>query len=651
MCPVSVIDPPVAEKISTAIGRRQPVMVGYNLNDVLNWSPSLDPNAKYLRSRVPIAQRIANFPATQAHPDLSYGALVLTLSGDYDGGTIRPPKYGDDNSKYLFNFWQYLDYYGSWHGLTVNGSTTDYGVINPPQPAYTDAAHRNGVKSLGCWFFPRPGQKVSQWVQKSGTTYPVAEKLIAMAQYYGFDGYFINQEDSTDPTSAAALNDMLSYMRARGLYIQWYDSMLMSGLISYQNEFNKNNQPWVKNGSTDVANSIFLNYDWDSSSIQNSNTLAKSLGLDPRQIVFPGADSQSNGMNPRHDLALMYPTGTPGGLTGLGLFGSSDAVKLDPMLERIYWSGPNQNPAKSGRNNNYPNWDGIAQYITERSVIGGAPFVSSFNTGHGNAFYINGTNLSNAPWYNASAQDILPTWQWWITSSDASLVVDYDYSTAYNGGSSMKISGPLSSTNTTDVRLFKTDLSVTNGMTFAVTYWSPAVNNPTNTQVSLIFKDNPNTFVYLSLGRSTNAGWNTKNFDLSSHAGRAIATIGLRFESQGLIGFSINIGQIAIKNSAAAPPATPTGFTVENTYFNTDNTAAEVFLKWNMVAGVKYYDIYCLRTSGAREFLGRMYDEVYYVENLNRNSEQSSALQLVAVSFDGLESTPATASVIWPGAS
>jgi endo-beta-N-acetylglucosaminidase D len=597
---------------------------------------------------VVIAQRIANFPATQAHPDLSYGAAVLTLSGDYDGDTIRPPKYGDENDKYLFNFWQYLNYYGSWHGLTVNGSTSDYGVINPPQPAYTDAAHRNGVKSLGCWFFPRTGQNVSQWVQKAGNNYPVADKLIAMAQYYGFDGYFINQEDSTDPNSAAALNNMLSYMRARGLYIQWYDSLSLNGGISYQNEFNIYNQAWVKNGTADVANSIFLNYDWDSSKIQHSNALAKSLGLDPQTIVFPGVDSQSNGMIPPHDLALVFPKGIPGGLTGLGLFGSSDAVKLDPVLERIYWSGPNQNPAQSGRNTSYPNWDGIAQYITERSVIGAAPFVSSFNTGHGNAFYINGTSLSNAPWYNASAQDILPTWQWWTASSDASLTVDYDYSTAYNGGSSIKVLGALGPSNPTDLRLFKTDLGVTNGMTLAITYSSPNVGN---TKVGLIFKDNPNTFVYLTIGGSANAGWNTKTFDLSSYTGRAIATIGLRFESPALTGFSMNIGQVAIKNSGATPPATPTGFAVENTYFNTDNTAAEVFLKWNMAAsGVKYYDIYCLRTSGAREFLGRMYDEVYYIKNLNRNSEQSSTLQLVAVGFDGLESTAATAAVVWPGA-
>ena len=31
----------------------------------------------------------------------------------------------------------------------------EFGILNIPNPAYTNAAHKNGVQSLGCIFFPR----------------------------------------------------------------------------------------------------------------------------------------------------------------------------------------------------------------------------------------------------------------------------------------------------------------------------------------------------------------------------------------------------------------------------------------------------------------------------------------------------------------
>lgn len=633
-------------EVKAATGTHQPVMIGYNVNDVLNWTPSSDPNSKYLRSRVPISSRIGSFTPTQAHTGLSYGAEVLTLSGDYDRDVKRPTKYGDENNKYLFKFWQYLDYYGAWHGLPIQGSDTQYGVINLPQPAYTDAAHRNGAKSLGCWFFPRTGQDVSQWIVKSGTSFPVADKLIEMAQYYGFDGYFINQESSTTSTNAAKLNEFLSYIRARGVYIQWYDSLLMSGSISYQNEFNNNNKAWVKNGTTDISNSIFCNYNFTSAKVQNGRNLAISMGLDPQKSVFTTLNTEEDRYTPRAEPQYIFPSGTPGGLTALGIFGS-DHCGDTLSNERIYWSGPSQNPTSSGRNTAYPKWDGIAHYIPERSVIGSIPFVTRFNTGNGSAFYKNGVVSSSTPWYNASAQDILPTWQWWTESTGTPLTVDYDYTKAYNGGSSLKVSGTLSSSNATNLRLYKTDLNVIANTNLAITYYSASANTPTNAKVMLIFKDNPSAIEYLDIGNSTTIGWNTKSFNLSAYSGRAIATIGLRFEASNSVNYSINIGEIAVINNSTAPSA-PTGFQIENQYF-TSNTEAEMFLKWDMSASsVWYYDIFCLRNNGTREFLGRMYDEVYYVKSLLRNSETASTIELVAVGFNGVESSPATTAITWP---
>lgn len=152
----------------------------------------------------------------------------------------------------MLNFWQYTDLYGSWHGLPVDGSSVtnpEFGVINLPNPAYTDAAHRNGVLSLGGWFWPRAGQNFSDWVEKKPDgSFPVADKMIEMAQYFGFDGYFINQEASISKENAQKLMEMIKYLRAKapeGFHLQWYDSLSVDGRVSYVNGFSSSNAPWI----------------------------------------------------------------------------------------------------------------------------------------------------------------------------------------------------------------------------------------------------------------------------------------------------------------------------------------------------------------------------------------------------------------------
>ena len=74
-------------------------------------------------------------------------------------------------------------------------------------------------------------------------------------------------------------------------------------------------------------------------------------------------------------------------------------------------------------------FDGIAAYITERSVINGDTFVTNFNTGHGMEYRMKGSVSNSHEWSNINVQDILPTWQWWIDSKKETLKADFDYGT------------------------------------------------------------------------------------------------------------------------------------------------------------------------------------------------------------------------------
>lgn len=411
---------------------RQPVMHGYLSRDLATWSPATDPYARYSRSRVPLAPRIPVFVATQAKPALAHGPQVLDLSDDYYGKFgYRSLRYQNDMSLRTSRFWQYQDIYAAWHGLitadsplTATGAT--YGVVNLPNPAWTDAAHRNGVRSLGCWFWPRGDTFANLVVSAPDGSYPVADKLLAMAAYFGFDGYFVNQEGNVAAADATRLMAMLKYLRAKapaGFHVQWYDAMLPGGSVSYQNQFNSANAPWVLNAGTPVCHSMFLNYAWNTTRLSSSRSYAQSLGLDPYATVFAGSEIQQRGFvnSLDYDPRQNFPDGGPA-RTSWALFGTT-SISAPPgvdltnpatqqtryAMERRFWSGPNSDPTATGRlraptqadlnapYDAYQVWDGVAHYIVERSAIGAFPFVTRFNTGKGAAFHRRGSGSVPCP--------------------------------------------------------------------------------------------------------------------------------------------------------------------------------------------------------------------------------------------------------------
>ncbi len=105
------------------------------------------------------------------------------------------------------------------------------------------------------------------------------------------------------------------------------------------------------------------------------------------------------------------------------------------------------------------------------------------------------------------------------------------------------------------------------------------------------------------------------------------------------------------------PPSKPNGFAIDNSYPSSTGTTAELLLSWQFDSSVWYYDIYREKSSLIDqrgviqydlEWLGRIYDEVYYVESLSRlGKEKTSTLQLVAVAYDGSVSAPAKERYSW----
>jgi len=697
----------------------QPHVVGQRVYDLEFWGEDTEEGADLLTAKVPIQQRNDAFSATQANPDLNYDAEIFNMQGDYGNSFFEATPYNNEFSQYLFNYWQYTDYYASWHGVTTKGAPMsqydpdgawqqryfEFGLINMPNPAYTNAAHKNGAKSIGCIFLPRAGQTHASMIAKDENgEFPIAKKLIQFANYYGFDGYFINQEESIPSTDVPIYKEFTKFLIENGIYVQWYDSITPSGGLSYQNRLNASNSTFIhddKYGLGKVNSSLFVNYDWFRSNyLQTSFDHAAERNIDLFSEVFFGVECNQGKLSGSHGSAsninMIYAPGTKNLRGSVALFTPSDWIQLalDGDLygsdnpnkraedgyqwmiaerERMFYSGVAQDPTNTGKLSGYQNptigvnnaggWVGVADFAAERSVINGTTFYTNFNTGHGMEYYQNGQVANENEWSNMNIQDILPSWQWWLETEGTKLNVDFDYGSkyqkldkngndlgvgytqvgAYNGGSSLVVNGTLDAENF--LRLYKTDLSVNENSKISVTYNKASADDASSMEIGIIFKNSPDSVYTINVpnsGKQTD-GWVTKNVSLDpEYVGEEIAAIGINFKNnnQTIENYQMNIGELKVTDGSVAKPATPTNFKVSKAY-DTD----EMIVTWDIADynQVKQYNLYANLSDGSRVYLGGTYDDTYYIKSLYGEKDIVN-LELKAVAEDGTESDAATTS-------
>ena len=741
------------------LGENQPVYHGHRAMDVLNWSPETDEYSDFMRAEVPLQERNEAFTATQANPTLNQEVASLSLTEDYGNEFFNPYNYNDDFAQYVFNFWQYLDYRASWHG-TVTNPTPDslfdpeagwwerayeFGVLNIPNPAYTNAAHKNGVQSLGCIFFPRQ-EHTDDWVfQDEEGNFPMADKLVEIANWYGFDGYFINAEEALPADFMPVYEEFVRAMTEQGLYVQVYASNLYGqdnegswGTINYYNKDASGFSNWVKGADdeTIAANSLYMNPGPSVSQVDGSVNIMNSLGLDARKTVFQTLEAGQTGfsgvrgsLNNLMDENLVPRTGIANlgagtvwahldeqvfGHTGNNSYnenrrGDPDYQKYVFARERTWWSGSQNQPyyanddsyivegvsflnknttqyteeerqqllqaildadtnpydtandptrgeydGYSSVHGDFQSWPGMAAFISERSVINGTDFTTNFNTGHGMQYFMNGEVANENQWSNINDQDILPTWQWWYEtadSSEATLEFDFDYGTEYNpafelnqiggydGGSSLVAKGPLSAEHF--LHLYKTKMDINANSKLDITYYKSTADDASEMKVGLIFEENPNDVMYVSVPDSgkQSTEWTTATLDLSGYAGKTLAAFGLAFDPNetAIEDYQMNIGEISITDDQTAPAA-PTGLKIDKA-FNT----TETYLSWDLADydDVQKYNVYAVFEDGSKVYMGGTYDDNYYVKSLYDNKGVVS-FEVTAEGKNGVESTAAT---------
>jgi len=633
---------------SIAAPGNQPFASYWHPNTILSWSPATDPDARFNRSRVPLAPRTVQ-PALKANANARAGEGRVASLVSF-GPTSNNPSQGSlDTSYYAFGHWQYVDTLVFW------GGSASEGLILAPNPTVIDAAHRNGVRVYGTVFFP-PGvfggqlQWVHDLVRKSGNTYPVADKLVEVAAHYGFEGWFINQEtEGGDAALATELRNFMKYARAKGpVQFMWYDAMTESGNIAWQEQLNTANDAFLSDGGR-VADSMFLDFGWGAGDLTSSRTHARGLGRSEYEL-YAGIDTEANGYNSAVPWDAVFPAGQPH-VTSLGIYRpewtwKSSTSRADfHTRDSRFWVGANGDPSNTTTTSP---WKGFANYVAEATPVTAKPFLTTFNAGHGDFYSIAGQRRRTGGWNNLSVQDVPPTYRWIVQSGGTKLTPSIDFTDAFEGGSSLLLSGRLDAANT--IRLYQAKLPVATDTRLSLVVKTPQAG-PTHLSAAVAFADAPTSFTTIDLGSNTGTGWERKVLDLSPYAGRTIVQIGLRASApEPVASYTARVGQLAVFDGVVDMIGGPSGLTLLG---STDVSATRKSLRlaWTAAnAPVRHYDLFRRNPDTSRSYLGSTPNDAYFVPQLDRvGSESATTIEVEAVSTEGGRSAAATTTVSWSG--
>lgn len=284
-------------------------------------------------------------------------------------------------------------------------------------------------------------------------------------------------------------------------------------------------------------------------------------------------------------------------------------------------------------------WLGMSRFFADKTPILSTPFVTSFNSGHGVGYYVNGELSRDNEWSYQSVQDVMPTWTWIIDSDGSKLDGDYDFTDAYNGGTSIQFYGDLDANKANDIMLYSTDVAVTDGMTLSLT----AKNDDGKARLVAYYGDDSTASyeecetVAYDLTASEADTWTTTVVDISDHAGKTLYAIGLKVESDTAVSdYRINLGQLAILDQDRAALSGPTSVALDEIlYHNAYDAEARIY--WDAVDGAASYEIYKVNANGTSNLIMETPNTAFYLPTLVRDfDEDDVTLKVVPVNANGV---------------
>ncbi|MFB6637266.1 endo-beta-N-acetylglucosaminidase [Streptomyces chartreusis] len=615
---------------------------GITWRSLKSWRPADDADLAFNASTVPLAPRFTPAPAnTTARSDQARIQSLVSF-----GPTASNPSQGSATADYYaLTHWAYIDELVFW------GGSSGEGLILAPNAPIVDAAHRHGVPVLGNIFLPPVaygGQL--QWtrdlVQKDAAgRYPLADRLVAVAAAYGFDGWFVNAETGGGNTALGA--DMLGFLRelktlarAKGQRVTWYDSMTVNGSVSWQGALNSQNEPFFQ-----AADDMFVDFRWTAAKLTSSGQRAGQLGRN-RYELWAGVDVESNGWNSSVNWDAIVPR-DKAHVVSVGFYRPEWTRNHLPADGRTpgdfhaaddhFWTGRSLDPSRPDTTDS---WRAPAVSVADRSTVTSMPFASVFNTGHGLRWYEDGQVMSDAPWNHLGLQDRLPSRRWVVHTDGQRPAVTFDFAAAWRGGSSVLVDGALDRPTVLDV--YATRLPVTADTVVELTHRADAGAVTVELAVATADPTTPGAappYTYYPV--TSGSGWQTTTVRLTGLTG-TVRAIGVRLTSADGGQVRWRLGGIAVRN-AAQTPAAPSALRI------TAASGGDLRLAWNPASGdVRHHTLHRLLPDGTRRFLGGTCQSAYFLGGLKpEQGEQEARFELRAVGELYTTSAPVTVTHRW----
>ena len=575
-----------------------------------------------------------------------------------------------------FSMWNYTNLFGSWN----------HGLFQAPG-SWVDAAHKNGTDILsGMKFFDTTGGRqgfASGWVnlvksKNDDGTYKYTRALIHILQFLGMDGINYNFEDNgySDNDVVKFHQSLYAYAKEQNFddfHIVLYTSN--SGLSSYNSRalFGENN---VK--TTD----LMLNYsasDFSYSMPQSVQEAKRVMGTAKglyagvwivdmnrgwNRLNAPGAEECGICLWGEHAQSRFWSYNTGGNA-------QERMTNYQMLLERGF-SGGKRNPADrpeiSRFGNNWEwsngvaplsNFAGLATWIPERSAINGKlPFSTYFNTGAGEVYTYKGKKTAGS-WYNMSNQDIVPTYRWLVynggtTNVSTNVQPEFTHEDSYTGGSCLKLTGK-GTASSTDIVLYKTNLTGTSGAIKAQVAIKTGKDTPADSKLALIVRlKNSGEWKEFDVNGTTDSKWVEHTVALTGLTSTdVIDRIGLRVKNSDEQ-YKLLVGKLAIVDDFTATPQGVKDLTIQVKEENKASlsvkatwalsSATEGSVVYNDDANVDHFEVlYKNGTDGEVTEIGRTSQWATYIGDIELKESDKPFIGVRSVSKDLKTYSP----VVW----
>ncbi|CAL1589259.1 unnamed protein product [Knipowitschia caucasica] len=331
---------------------------------------------------------VSTVPRLPRDPPLSQTPHRTLVSHDMMGGYLddRFLQGTDSAQPYSFYHWPLIDIFNYF----------SHSMVTIPPAGWTEAAHRHGVLVLGTFIteWTDGGAACESFLQEEESYRAVADKLVQICVCYGFDGWLVNIENELSASAVKNMPLFLQYLteqiheRASGGLVLWYDSVVHSGKLMWQNELNQNNRLFF-----DACDGFFTNYNWTERSLE---WMSGYSAVQARQSdVYIGVDVFARG----EVVGGMYDTHK-----------ALEMIRKHHFSVAIFapgWVYETQEKAEF-RHNQDKFWALLSDHLPPHRHTCSLPFTSTFCQGFGKSLYWRGEMERDRPWFHLSAQQTQP---------------------------------------------------------------------------------------------------------------------------------------------------------------------------------------------------------------------------------------------------